>query len=83
MKVIIGALGSSGDVYPCIEIGAILKKSHHDVYLLANEYCKSTAVSRGMSFMPVGGRQDYLRTVQYRRLWDKKTALKSLSGYIA
>ncbi|CAK9887125.1 MAG: hypothetical protein XXXJIFNMEKO3_LKCDNKCA_00073 (plasmid) [Candidatus Erwinia impunctatus] len=83
MKVIIGALGSSGDVYPCIEIGAILKKRHHEVYLLANEHFKSSAVSRGLSFMPVGDREDYLRTVKDRRLWDKKTALKTLSGYMA
>lgn len=83
MKVIIGALGSSGDVYPCIEIGAILKERQHDVYLLANEYFEPAAAFRGISFMSVGSRQDYLRTVQDRRLWNRKTALKSLSGYMA
>jgi len=83
MKVIIGALGSSGDIYPCIEIGALLQEEQHEVYFLANGYFKSSVVSRGMSFVTVGDSQDYLKTVQDRRLWGKKTALKSLSGYMA
>lgn len=72
MKVIIGALGSAGDVFPCIEIGSLLKEKNHDVYLLANDYFRSEAVSRGLSFVAVGDEETYVNAVQDRSLWKKK-----------
>ncbi|MGP2450231.1 nucleotide disphospho-sugar-binding domain-containing protein [Pantoea stewartii subsp. indologenes] len=83
MKVIIGALGSAGDVFPCIEIGSLLKEKNHDVYLLANDYFRSEAVDRGLSFVAVGDKETYVKAVQDRALWDKKHALKRISHYMA
>ncbi|MGG6111281.1 glycosyltransferase [Pantoea allii] len=83
MKVIIGALGSAGDVFPCIEVGSLLKEKHHDVYLLANDYFRSEAVSRGLSFVAVGDKETYVNAVQDRSLWEKKHSLKRISYYMA
>ncbi|MGX9255220.1 nucleotide disphospho-sugar-binding domain-containing protein [Pantoea ananatis] len=83
MKVIIGALGSAGDVFPCIEIGSLLKEKNHDVYLLANDYFRSEAVSRGLSFVAVGDEETYVNAVQDRSLWKKKHSLKRISHYMA
>jgi len=83
MKVIIGALGSAGDVFPCIEVGSLLKEKHHDVHLLANDYFRSEAVSRGLSFVAVGDKETYVNAVQDRSLWEKKHSLKRISYYMA
>lgn len=83
MRVIICALGSSGDVYPCIEIGSILKERGYDVYVLANEYFRRNIESRNVSYLKVGSKDDFIKSVQDNRLWKKKTSLFSLSEYMA
>ena len=83
MRVIICALGSSGDVYPCIEIGAILKERNHDVHILTNEYFKDYVESRNLSFSAVGSKGDFIRSVRDSQLWEKKTSLIKISAYMA
>jgi rhamnosyltransferase subunit B len=60
MKIILTAVGSTGDVYPFLAIARLLKaRTPHDVVLIANERFRNNADSDGVEFYAHGSVQDY------------------------
>src|SRR4030042_6902304 len=60
MKFIMVAIGSHGDVYPFLGIGALLKKRGHTVTVLANSYFENATNQAGLDFYSIGSADEYL-----------------------
>jgi rhamnosyltransferase subunit B len=59
MKVLITALGSSGDVNPSIAIGSALRKRGHAVRLLVNPFYKRQVSAAGLELVPLGSERQF------------------------
>ena len=53
-NILIGALGTAGEVLPFIGIRGELRKRGHDVTFISNPYFEPSAREVGLSFSPVG-----------------------------
>ncbi|MBZ0283370.1 MAG: glycosyltransferase [Anaerolineae bacterium] len=69
-------IGSAGDVYPFLALGAQLKRRGHQVTLVTSLYFEEIVKQEGLDFIPVGTREDYLKIVQNPDLWDPQQSLK-------
>lgn len=69
MHVILTGLGSYGDVLPMIGLGTTLVRRGHRVTLVANPYFEEVVRSAGLTYVPIGTREDYLSLVHHPDLW--------------
>ena len=74
MKVLLAALGSAGDVFPVLAIGAELRRRGHDVTLLANGWFEPAVRREGIAFVPIGSAEEYRRAVNSPELWNPRKA---------
>lgn len=71
MKIILTAIGTSGDVFPFIALGVALKARGHDVMLVTHGHFAVLVLHAGLGFAPIGSEQEYLRCVVAKpRIWD-------------
>ncbi len=54
MRITILAVGSRGDVQPCVALGEGLLRAGHDVLLAASPNFRELAVGRGLTFAALG-----------------------------
>ena len=54
MRVLITAIGTSGDVNPFIAVGIALKERGHEVVLLVNPYFEGQVRGAGLEYLPLG-----------------------------
>jgi UDP:flavonoid glycosyltransferase YjiC (YdhE family) len=66
-RILVIALGSTGDVNPMLGIAAGLGRRGHDVVFLANPVFAPLAAAAGLSFAPLGTAEDY------EFIWDRRT----------
>ena len=64
MNVILASVGTDGDIFPYVGIGAALRDRGHDVTLLASEHYESLATSHGFAFHPIFGTRSRPRNCQ-------------------
>jgi len=76
MRLLLVALGSSGDVHPFIGVGLALKRRGHDVTILTNGYFESLVRRAGLDFHAVGLAEDYERATRDPDLWDAVEGLR-------
>jgi rhamnosyltransferase subunit B len=72
MHVLLMPVGSAGDVYPYLRLGAELRKRGHQITLAANEIFSPLAETEGFHFATLGSRKDYEQVVANPALWDKR-----------
>jgi rhamnosyltransferase subunit B len=72
MRVLLATIGSAGDVYPMIAIGAGLRRRGHRVTVVTSPYFE-TAISReGLELIPLGTVEDYLSSIENPELWHPR-----------
>jgi rhamnosyltransferase subunit B len=72
MHVLLMPVGSAGDVYPYVRLGAELRKRGHQITLAANEIFSPLAETEGFDFVMLGSRKEYEQIVADPNLWDKR-----------
>jgi UDP:flavonoid glycosyltransferase YjiC (YdhE family) len=72
MHVLLIPVGSAGDVYPYVRLGAELRKRGHQITLVANEIFGPLADTEGFNFLTLGSREEYEQIVADPTLWDKR-----------
>src|SRR5215217_7055602 len=72
MRVLLMPVGSAGDVYPYVRLGAELRKRGHHITLAANELFSPLAEAEGFHFVMLGSREEYERIVADPMIWDKR-----------
>jgi rhamnosyltransferase subunit B len=82
MKVIIYALGTSGDINPMVGIGKLMKDRGYSVILLTSNYFKELIEASGFEFVSVGTEEEYLRGNQ-PSAWEVKNAADNFIYYHA
>ena len=70
MRLLLVALGSSGDVHPFVGIGLALQERGHRVTVLTNGRFEPLMRRAGLDFHAVGFAEDYERATQDPDLWD-------------
>ena len=68
-KFIISAIGSYGDVYPMVGLGAALGRRGHVVKLITNPYFADHVAAAGLELLPIGTRENYVELTQHPDLW--------------
>jgi rhamnosyltransferase subunit B len=69
LRILLPAIGSSGDLHPSLEIGRRLRERGHHVTLVANEIYEPQARTNGLDFVPLGTTQEAESMTQDPRLW--------------
>ncbi len=70
MQLLMSALGSYGDVYPIVGLGAAMLARGHRVTLISNPHFQTIAESAGLDFLPLGTAQEYDALAHHKNLWD-------------
>ena len=78
MRVLLTCIGSAGDVFPSLAIGAELRRRGHDVSLLTSAHFRSTAEKAGLEFTALSSEEEYQRAVEDPRLFEAKEAWQAL-----
>ncbi|MBO0698183.1 MAG: glycosyltransferase family 1 protein [Zavarzinella sp.] len=71
MTVILVPMGSAGDVYPFIGLGAALRSRGHRVEVVANSYYQSAVERGGLSFVELGTYEDLRPGIEDPNLWHR------------
>lgn len=72
MHVLLMPIGSAGDVYPYVRLGADLRKRGHRITLAANEIYQPLAETEEFDFLTLGTRSEYDQIVADPAIWDKR-----------
>ena len=79
MKVILTAIGTSGDVFPLIALGIMLKSRGHEVVLITHGHFGVVAIRAGLGFSPIGSEQEYKRCVVVEpQIWDSAAGVTNV-----
>jgi UDP:flavonoid glycosyltransferase YjiC (YdhE family) len=71
MRVVLTAVGTSGDVFPFLGLGAGLAARGHDVLVVSHSHFAVPALHVGVGFAPVGTEVEYLGAVAGNpKIWD-------------
>jgi UDP:flavonoid glycosyltransferase YjiC (YdhE family) len=75
MNVILASLGTDGDVFPYVGLGAKMRSRGHDVTLLASANYQHLATAHGFEFHPLVSTAELHELVQHPDFWNPlKTA---------
>ena len=69
MHFLITALGSYGDVYPFVGLGAALRARGHEVAVITNPYFQDVVEGARLDFLAIGKREDYQRLTEIPHMW--------------
>ncbi len=83
MHVIIGAIGTSGDTLPLIELGRHLVAAGHDVDFIGLAYFESRAKWAGLRFHPAGPPGLFEDMASDPSVWDWAVGFRSLWKVLA
>src|SRR5207245_7447983 len=72
LHVILVAIGTAGDVYPMVGLGAALRRRGHSATLLANEFFEPVARRAGLRFAAHGDRKTYEALIERPELYAGK-----------
>ncbi len=69
MRFLITALGSYGDVFPMVGLGAALHGRGHQVTLVTNPHFQAIVACTGIEFLPLGTSEQYDELAHHPDLW--------------
>ena len=69
MHLLMTALGSYGDVYPIVGLGAAMRERGHQVSIITNPHFQSVVESAGVEHVPIGSLQDYQEMPENKNIW--------------
>ena len=72
MHFLMTALGSYGDVYPIVGLGAALRSRGHEVSIVTNPHFQKVLESVGIEFVPIGSEEDYNTLVRHEDAWHPR-----------
>jgi len=78
LRILLPAIGSSGDVHPVIALGRALRSRGHSVEVAANEYFAEPIVAAGLGFVALGTRAEADAIMQDPRLWHPHRGFKCI-----
>ena len=78
MRVLLLPLGSGGDVYPFVGLGARLARRGHEVTVGANAVFRQRIESVGLEFVELGNREEYESVFRDARIWHPYAGYLSL-----
>ncbi len=70
MRLLMTALGSYGDVFPIVGLGAAMHARGHRVSVLTNPHFQSVVETAGLEFLPLGTTEEYDELAHNKDLWD-------------
>ena len=79
MDILLPTIGTGGDVYPFISIGAELKRRGHRVSLVANEHFRPAAQNAGLDFIQLAPAERYHAAINNPNLWNPKFGAEMLA----
>ncbi len=84
MRIDILAIGSLGDVQPCVGLGVGLQRAGHQVRLVTLGGFEGTVGGRGLAHLVIGGTHDRITGSATGRLWaeQRSSALGFLRGFV-
>jgi rhamnosyltransferase subunit B len=82
MKIIIYALGTSGDINPMVAVGKEMSTRGYAVAFLTSDHFKELIESSGFEFVSIGTREEYLLGNQ-PSAWEAKNATDNFIYYHA
>ena len=69
LRILLAAIGSSGDVHPVIDLGRALRARGHGVALATNELFEAQVRAIGLDFIALGTRAEAETLMRDPRLW--------------
>jgi UDP:flavonoid glycosyltransferase YjiC (YdhE family) len=72
MRFLLITLGSHGDVHPFVGLSQRLAERGHDVILATNAYFRGLCERDGVSFKPVGTRDQFVRMIDNPDVWHPR-----------
>jgi rhamnosyltransferase subunit B len=82
MHIMLIPIGSTGDVYPLVGLGAALRERGHEVEVIANSYYQAAVERAGLSFVELGTYEDMRRGLEDPDLWDRRKGFEVLGRTI-
>jgi rhamnosyltransferase subunit B len=76
LRILLPAIGSSGDIHPVIGIGIALKARGHDVTVVTNEIFSEQIRARGLGFISLGPRSEAQAIMSDPGLWHPRKGYK-------
>jgi len=83
MNILITPVGSAGDNYPFIGLGATLARRGHRVTVVTNDQFEPLVRRSGMDFVSVGTAEEFDRIIKDPDLWHPKRGLKTVMGALS
>jgi rhamnosyltransferase subunit B len=78
LRILLPAIGSSGDVHPVIGIGRALTTRGHHVTVITNEYFRDQVAENKLSFIPLGTKAEAEALMGDPRLWHPRKGFGSI-----
>jgi rhamnosyltransferase subunit B len=78
LRILLAAIGSSGDVHPVIGLGRALKARGHAVTLMTNQLFSGQIRESGLEFEMLGTREQAEALMGDPRLWDPRQGFESI-----
>jgi rhamnosyltransferase subunit B len=78
LRIIVVALGSTGDVHPLLGLSRTIAQHGHQVIFCANSIFANAAERCGLSFLPMGSVEEYYSDINNPAMWNPRTSLKEL-----
>lgn len=72
MRVLLFPIGSAGDVYPMIGLGAELRRRGHEVHLITSAAFAAAALAESLVFHPIGSEDEFHRLLRNPDLWHPR-----------
>jgi len=82
MNVLVAALGSYGDVFPMVAIGARLRARGHKVTLFSNAHFQSLAQRQELEFVSLATEEEYRRFADHPDLFDPRKSFASFMNTV-
>ena len=78
LRILLPAIGSSGDVHPVIGLGRALKARGHDVTVVTNGIFSEQIRGNGLGFIELGTRQEAESLMRDPRLWHLRKGFRCI-----
>jgi rhamnosyltransferase subunit B len=75
---VITTLGTSGDIFPFIEMGKCLLSKSHKVSFVTNPYYEKLVINSGLAFTPFGTTEQFLDVLNDPDIWNPNSGFRVL-----
>lgn len=82
MRILITAIGSSGDINPMVTIANKLQLAGHDVRFIASPVFAEKVTRQGIQFIPLGTPDDYHEAISDPDAWKVNKAFATVWKYV-